>query len=508
MKRTRAENRYRHIGALCMLLVGAPLSISCIAGDETASEPDDEAIGVVRSEVITCSNPGGPTDFTIVSVVPVVPSSPVNSPQTLHVTYTCQGTLPSSINIRVSLPGRPAFSHIDTTRSGVFDVTTENFVHAGQLPVTVELWSNPHLPYLPVRYDSKTVPVTPHYPTGAVEQYGGQCWAGDQWIQYFTGSPPNPSSLQLFIGYPPNSGWQLLQSASSAFYTWTGSTWLYRGPMYGAAPPPSYEVIWQKDTTPYLPGTTLVKAEEFYTVKVSNVRVNPVLANAVTWSQIDAIDPTLVKWRASEPGFTDYTAQDDPLLRAQLFAWNHLSCGYAYRQPGCETPWSAAKKLYIATVQYMNYTDNIGDSCESGPECISPADPDHDHSRWGGCGSYAIMWVTLLRSVGIPARSAEGYAMPVSSWAEHVWAEFYLPGVGWIQGDPQGADNFAEDSGYAYYLGADDALNRKIAMDHSYRHSTTYGELAWFAGLQYPGWLPAVGTSDRPLPLISTTPCP
>jgi hypothetical protein len=54
----------------------------------------------------------------------------------------------------------------------------------------------------------------------------------------------------------------------------------------------------------------------------------------------------------------------------------------------------------------------------------------------GDCGDYSSLFVALARAKGIPARHIVG------SWAEsgadqvHVWAEFYLEGLGWISVDP------------------------------------------------------------------------
>jgi transglutaminase-like putative cysteine protease len=54
----------------------------------------------------------------------------------------------------------------------------------------------------------------------------------------------------------------------------------------------------------------------------------------------------------------------------------------------------------------------------------------------GDCGDYSSLFVALARAKGIPARHIVG------SWAEsgadqvHVWAEFYLEGLGWIPVDP------------------------------------------------------------------------
>ena len=51
------------------------------------------------------------------------------------------------------------------------------------------------------------------------------------------------------------------------------------------------------------------------------------------------------------------------------------------------------------------------------------------------------MFVALCRAAGVPAREIFGIRMgkkpvvDITKW-EHCWAEFYLPGYGWVPVDP------------------------------------------------------------------------
>lgn len=75
-----------------------------------------------------------------------------------------------------------------------------------------------------------------------------------------------------------------------------------------------------------------------------------------------------------------------------------------------------------------------------------PADQG-DFARWfleegesGYCTHYATAAVVLLRAAGIPARYASGYLTDVeagvptavTSDRAHAWAEYFLPGTGWV----------------------------------------------------------------------------
>lgn len=59
----------------------------------------------------------------------------------------------------------------------------------------------------------------------------------------------------------------------------------------------------------------------------------------------------------------------------------------------------------------------------------------------GKCGDIHSVYVALARSVGVPAREVFGIRIPKGKEGEmtksqHCWAEFYLPGYGWVPVDP------------------------------------------------------------------------
>ncbi|GAB4577877.1 MAG: transglutaminaseTgpA domain-containing protein [Anaerolineales bacterium] len=82
---------------------------------------------------------------------------------------------------------------------------------------------------------------------------------------------------------------------------------------------------------------------------------------------------------------------------------------------------------------------------------IPPSDQDiidwmlFDHKE-GFCNYYATSEVMLLRSLGIPARMAVGYAQgefdsetglyTVRQRDAHAWVEVYFPGIGWVEFEP------------------------------------------------------------------------
>lgn len=59
----------------------------------------------------------------------------------------------------------------------------------------------------------------------------------------------------------------------------------------------------------------------------------------------------------------------------------------------------------------------------------------------GKCADISAVFVTLARAAGIPARDVYGLRIATPKTGEitgnyHCWAEFYLPGTGWVPADP------------------------------------------------------------------------
>ena len=107
--------------------------------------------------------------------------------------------------------------------------------------------------------------------------------------------------------------------------------------------------------------------------------------------------------------------------------------------------------------------------------------PDGDQLGWflfrakrGYCSYYAFAMTLMLRSIGIPARTAAGFFIdpetntfdyyPVRSDMVHAWVEVAFPKYGWIEFDPT-TENLAEDEEFQFAAGTEQALFEKLMRE-------------------------------------------
>ncbi|MDR3134176.1 MAG: transglutaminase domain-containing protein [Prevotellaceae bacterium] len=124
-------------------------------------------------------------------------------------------------------------------------------------------------------------------------------------------------------------------------------------------------------------------------------------------------------------------------------------------------------------------------------------------NRHGDCGQVTLLFMTLARYNGIPARWQSGFMMHPHRTNLHDWSEFYLEGVGWIPMDESfGVNRFSEDEHVKYfYTNGLDAYRWIVNSDYSqplfptkiYPRSDLIdfqrGELEWIGGnLFYDQW--------------------
>ena len=93
-----------------------------------------------------------------------------------------------------------------------------------------------------------------------------------------------------------------------------------------------------------------------------------------------------------------------------------------------------ARAIYDWTVD-NTYRNPETRGCGKGDVCQLLQDPG------GKCADISSVFIALARAAGVPAREVFGIRMgkketqDISDW-QHCWAEFYLPGYGWVPVDP------------------------------------------------------------------------
>jgi hypothetical protein len=87
----------------------------------------------------------------------------------------------------------------------------------------------------------------------------------------------------------------------------------------------------------------------------------------------------------------------------------------------------------------------------------------------GDCGLVTLLFVTLARYNGIPARWQSGFMMHPNSTNMHDWSEYYIEGLGWIPMDESfGVNHFATDDDVRYfYTNGTDAYRWVVNSDYS-----------------------------------------
>ncbi|MBX3014226.1 MAG: DUF4129 domain-containing protein [Caldilineaceae bacterium] len=113
---------------------------------------------------------------------------------------------------------------------------------------------------------------------------------------------------------------------------------------------------------------------------------------------------------------------------------------------GLPTAYAKAKAVetYLRTIDY-------DDAIPAPPQDVDPLEYFLFDLRRGYCDYYASAMATMLRSVGIPARTASGYAEGsydeesrvffVTAADAHTWVEVYFPTYGWIEFEPTAGES-------------------------------------------------------------------
>jgi CubicO group peptidase (beta-lactamase class C family) len=89
-------------------------------------------------------------------------------------------------------------------------------------------------------------------------------------------------------------------------------------------------------------------------------------------------------------------------------------------------------------------------------------------TRKGDCGVQGLLFITMCRAAGIPARWQSGWETLPNSWNMHDWAEFYVEPWGWLPADPSyGLKEHDDPRVREFYCGHMDAYRMIVNLDYA-----------------------------------------
>lgn len=134
----------------------------------------------------------------------------------------------------------------------------------------------------------------------------------------------------------------------------------------------------------------------------------------------------------------------------------------AYDIVGCEkSPFKQSELVYNYIITKYPWA---GAREYSTIECIPQYVLAENH---GDCGQVALLYISIMRTLGVPARWESGWMLHPGQKNLHDWAEVYFEGVGWVPVDPS----------FGRYIGAENKATQKFystGMDQ-YRFATNIG---------------------------------
>jgi len=164
------------------------------------------------------------------------------------------------------------------------------------------------------------------------------------------------------------------------------------------------------EQTPVAGSRTRFTAEYLYTAWGVSFDIHP---SEVTLA--DPLDPTLEPWLREAPHVVFTPAVRE--LSRQILAGE---TNPAVKARKC-FEWIADNIRYSYAVEYSTIR-NISDYCLT--------------HRYGDCGQEALLFITLCRLNGVPARWQSGWNTFPGEHTIHDWAEIYLAPYGWVPVDP------------------------------------------------------------------------
>lgn len=316
--------------------------------------------------------------------------------------------------MRVSTPWTGLASSSFTSQAGTQQATYGPLIsiYDGTMPVRVQVGDA-----------SADVSITPAAPQVSIEYFNPRSWQADfgASIQF---KPGAPIKVDWYVPKAPNFGFQ------NIFVTR-----LFEGTLIAQD---VFKLINYNQTASAFQSTS------------SSVRVG---AQALRKVKFDALKnlPTSVK-----PFTKAETLIESGDKSVKTLVTNALPKNFQKTMP----VYDAAQLLYRAVINRIQYVE-VTDGRPSAAQALK--------TGYGDCGYFASAFSAACRNAGIPARPITGFLAGTNEW--HVWAEFYVPGHGWVPVDPSYADGEDPQGNYPLYFGVIPQLNERVATAIGFDHS-------------------------------------
>lgn len=156
-------------------------------------------------------------------------------------------------------------------------------------------------------------------------------------------------------------------------------------------------------------------------------------------------------------------------------------------------PMEKARRFYDYITLHMKYTYM--------PEyfCLEDIPTECARSMTGDCGVFALLFITLCRCAGIPARWESGLTAEEAECGPHDWARFYAPGQGWLYADPSygiSGARWGNEERRQFYFGYLDPY--RMAANRVFQAPFTVEKSHWRAD-PYDNQVGEMETTDRAL---------
>lgn len=126
-----------------------------------------------------------------------------------------------------------------------------------------------------------------------------------------------------------------------------------------------------------------------------------------------------------------------------------------------QNPLARARKIYMWIVENVRW-------CPEEEYCIMPCIPAKVlRTRQGDCGAQSLLFITMCRIAGIPARWQSGWETKPIGWNMHDWAEFYVEPWGWVPADcSYGLQRSTDPAIREFYFGHLDSYRMIVNSDY------------------------------------------